>query len=131
VVSNYFQDYDATNNLCFANTTSELYEINEHVPKPLLDEEGMDLLQLGPLTPLQQENYAALTAQMMQVLDSQPACPGDGNIDGVVNGRDLENWLGYRLLTRGKSSWYDINMDGLTDYTDLALLRKYLGKCPQ
>jgi len=39
-------------------------------------------------------NYAALTAQMMQVLDSQPACPGDGNIDGVVNGRDFEHWLG-------------------------------------
>jgi len=132
VVSNYFQDYDDANNLCFARTTSEFYQINEDVPKPRLDEDGTDLLQLGPLTPLQQANYAALTAQMMQVLDSQPACPGDGNIDGVVNGRDLENWLGYRLLTLGKSSWYDINMDGLTDYQDLALIRKYIGtKCAQ
>jgi hypothetical protein len=65
------------------------------------------------------------------VLAWQPACPGDGNIDGAVNGRDILGWLAFRTLARGASSWYDINMDGLTDMADLALIRQQLGtKCP-
>jgi len=36
------------------------------------------------------------------------------------------------LLTRGASSWYDINMDGRTDIADLALIRSVIGtRCPQ
>ncbi len=132
IVTNFLQDYDATANQCVPRTTVEFYAINEDVPVPVLDEEGDDLLRTGtPLTPVQQANFDVLAVELLAVLDSQPACPGDGNIDGAVNGLDLENWLKFALGTRGGSSWYDINMDGRTDIKDLALIRRVLGtKCP-
>ncbi len=86
---------------------------------------------MDPLTPEQQRNYDALSAQLTAILGSQPACPGDGNIDGVINVLDVANWGIYRALASGKSSWYDINMDGLTNPADLALIQQVLGtKCP-
>jgi hypothetical protein len=130
VVSNFVQAYDATTNACVPTTTIEFYEIDQAVPVPQIDLAGDDLLKNGTLTPEQQLNYNTLSAQLAAVLGSQPACPGDGNIDDAVNGRDLTNWLTYSTLTRGKSSWYDIDLDGLTNQNDLTLIRKYLGtKC--
>jgi hypothetical protein len=130
IVSNYTQSYDATANACAPLTTSEFYAINEAVPVPRLDRADLNLLALGPLTPEQQSNYNSLSAQLTKVLASQPACPGDGNIDGAVNGLDKRDWLTYRTLAQGASSWYDINMDGLTNSADLELIQQYIGKCP-
>ncbi len=129
IVSNFVQDYDAGTNACAPVTTNEFYAINEAVPVPLIDTAELDLIPLGPLTPEQQANYDQLSAQLTAVLGSQPACPGDGNIDGAVDGYDLNNWLAY-ALGGGKSSWYDINMDGLTNIQDLALIKRYTGTCP-
>jgi arylsulfatase A-like enzyme len=129
IVSNFVQDYDEAANACAPVTTNEFYAINEAVPVPLIDTAELDLIPLGPLTPDQQSNYNSLSAQLTAVLGSQPACPGDGNIDGAVNGHDLNNWLAYALAS-GKSSWYDINMDGLTNLSDLALIKRNLGACP-
>jgi hypothetical protein len=53
-------------------------------------------------------------------------CPGDGNIDFVVNQADLDDWRFYADLT-GQSSVYDINLDGLTNDTDESLIQSYLG----
>ena len=97
---------------------------------PRLDRADLNLLALGQLTPEQQVNYKSLSAQLTKVLASQPACPGDGNIDGAVNGLDKGDWLAYQTLAQGASSWYDINMDGLTNTADLALIQQYMGKCP-
>ena len=129
VVSNYFNDYDAATNACAPLTTSEFYEINEDVPVPLLDDPQFDLLTLAKLTPVQQQNYDLLNYQMRMVLGAQPACPGDGNVDNTVNRLDLANWLAY-AAGDGKSSWYDIDMDGLTNVRDLALIRQSMGPCP-
>jgi hypothetical protein len=107
--------------------SAEFYEIDEAVPIPKLDREDSDLLALGPLSFRQQANYDALTAQLQRLLASQPACPGDSNIDGVVDGRDLVDWDEYRALAQGKSSWYDFNLDGLTDGADLATIQQNLG----
>jgi hypothetical protein len=127
VVNNSFQGYDAATNACVPVQSAEFYEIDEAVPIPKLDREDSDLLALGPLSFRQQVNYDALTAQLQRLLASQPACPGDGNIDGVVDGRDLVDWDEYRALAQGKSSWYDFNLDGLTDGTDLATIQQNLG----
>ena len=79
---------------------------------------------------MEQANYKALTRQLDAILASQPACPGDGNIDGVVNGTDLADWNVFQALAQGQSSWYDFNLDGLTDSADHAVIQQSLGtKC--
>jgi arylsulfatase A-like enzyme len=130
LVSNFTQTNDPTTNDCVPTQTAELYLLDEVVPKPRLDKVDMDLLQKSHLTPKERKNYRKLTKQLAALLDSQPPCPGDGNIDGVVNGKDLADWNTYALLSQGKSSWYDFNLDGLTDSTDLAVVQQNLGmKC--
>jgi arylsulfatase A-like enzyme len=129
IVANYTLDWDSATNACFPNPTVEFYEINEAVPKPMLDEDGDDLLPKG-LTPIQQVNYDFLASELNALLRSQPTCWGDGNIDGVVNGLDLVEWSAYASVD-GKSSWYDFNQDGLTNEVDLAIVQRFLGTtCP-
>ncbi len=76
------------------------------------------------------EAYAAcqaLKAEMWNLLDQGEACPGDGNLDRLVNAEDIENlfdWWG---------NWptvYDFNNDGLTDAEDLAAILSNWGECP-
>jgi hypothetical protein len=130
VVRNSLQDYDPTSNSCVPTQTDEFYQINEAVPVPMLDRENADLKAQGPLTPLQQANYDALSQQLNAILASQAACPGDGNIDGVVNGLDRADWAFFAALAKGQSSWYDFNLDGLTDSADLQIILNNLGACP-
>ena len=55
---------------------------------------------------------------------------GDGNEDKVVNGQDLAFWRKFAELAMGGSSWYDFNLDGMTDPADLVIIKKNLGtKC--
>ena len=101
------------------------------MPLPLIDRKDLDLKRLPRLTPEQQSNYDALSAQLQAALDSQPACPGDGNIDGVVDAKDEADARSFQALSQGGSSWYDINQDGLTNATDLQLIGQKLGtQCP-
>jgi len=68
---------------------------------------------------------------MGQILSSESACPGDGNDDKIVNGQDLQFWQKFAELTNYGSSWYDFDLDGQTDSTDLAIIQAHLGtKCP-
>ena len=106
-------------------TTTEFYAINEAVPSPKLDKEGAEL-PLDNLTPEQQRNYNALSAQLATLLASQPACPGDGNIDLVVDQKDLDDWRFYSE-SYGLSSVYDFNLDGLTNAEDELFIKKHLG----
>ena len=116
---------------CVAQQTDEFYAIDEAVPLPLIDRQELNLKLLPSLTPEQQSNYDALSAQLQAVLDSQPACPGDGNIDGVVDAKDEADARSFQALSQGGSSWYDINQDGLTNATDLQLIGQKLGtRCP-
>lgn len=87
------------------------------------------------LTAEQLENYNALRKEMDTTLASAPACPGDGNGDGVVNQKDVEDWRQI-WTTWGLSSHYDFpepngTYDGLTDLYDLGVILEHWGACPQ
>ncbi len=63
---------------------------------------------------------------MNATLGSEPACPGDGNEDKVVNGQDIQAWRYFSthgVPVEGQppntSSWYDFNHDGYTNQLDL------------
>jgi hypothetical protein len=131
LVVNSYQAYDATSNSCAATTVREFYQINEKVPIPKLDIANANLLSTGStLNRQQQKNYDDLTAQLTKLLASQPACPGDINLDGIVNYLDVADYDLYQGLSQGLSSWADVNLDGLTDSADLAIILQNLGSCP-
>ena len=56
---------------------------------------------------------------------TQPACLGDGNIDGVIDSVDLAEIATWW----GQSSVYDFNNDGTTDGSDLAQILTNWGPC--
>ena len=70
-------------------------------------------------------------AKLDDMLASNPPCPGDGNIDGVVNAQDLNNW---RTIAHdwGLSSVYDFltpeYRDGITDTKDEAVIQANMNK---
>jgi hypothetical protein len=111
-------------------TTTQFFEINEDVPLPKIDREDANLCSStgcpDGLNPLQKVNYARLLADMQNTLKSELECPGDGNEDKVVDGQDIDNW-NFFSQNNGGSSWYDFNIDGVTDENDLAIIQQYLG----
>lgn len=121
----------------------EFYQINTATPNPMLDKEGTELtaitappLNTSSLSPEQQQAYAALKSQMDQhdaVADynwnyDAVNCPGDGNHDGVVDQKDVDNWKELSQLNGGQSSWYDFNHDGKTDAADRQIIQNNMGK---
>jgi hypothetical protein len=40
----------------------------------------------------------------------------------VVNALDEADWADFAALSLGESSWFDIDLDGFTDATDLAII---------
>jgi hypothetical protein len=77
-----------------------------------------------------QSAYTDLQNKMAQMLASQPACVGDGNIDGIVDALDLSNMQMIASVFSGISSAYDLNIDGKTIVASDAPLMKY-GACPK
>jgi hypothetical protein len=119
-------------------TQNEFYQINEHVPVPAIDKDGMALCEgiscPAGLTSEETDIYNQLTASMNATLASEPACPGDGNEDKVVNGQDISNWNFFSthgIPVEGQppntSSWYDLNRDGKTDQLDLEIILQNIG----
>jgi len=140
----------------------QLYRINENTPTPLLNLPALNLIidQKEPtkgLTNEEADNYTALKNELDSIQDSETQCPGDGNVDGIVNQQDINNWTlfhksgstGATDQTTGKiipasSSWYDFPMkngvftpppegafDGFTGMDDLKLIQGNLGRtCP-
>ena len=122
------------------NTVTEFYLIDEAAPIPRLDHPDSDTLanNLLPngadpstLGPVEKKNFDELSAKLASIFASEVPCPGDGNLDKIVNGEDLVNWAYFKALSGGKSSWYDFAVDrlydGLTDDKDLAVIRQNLG----
>ena len=72
-------------------------------------------------------NYNSLLASLNTILASQPACPGDTNMDGLVNAEDLSIWQ--KLLIWAASSIADLNYDGLTNNADAEIIRSNQGAC--
>lgn len=129
LVRNTSLTFDPPTQSCVQRTSNEFYEIDQRVPKPKLDTADADLLQ-QPLTEPLQRVYDDLTVQLAAILDSEKACKGDGNADGVVDARDLENAVQLANTWR-LSSVYDLNLDGLTDSVDVDLVRDAFGPCPK
>jgi hypothetical protein len=128
VVNTFRGDRDATDPMsCQANVSNEFYRINERKTLPRIDRAGQDLLLQRVLTSEERSNYIALEKQLQTVLRSQPPCRGDGNIDGVINADDLIGWRDFALLAMGQSSWYDVNLDGLTDARDRLVIARRQG----
>lgn len=125
IVQNTSKLYVSQSDPCVDTTTTEFYEINEAIPIPKIDKDGTEL-PLDALTPVQQRNFDGLSALLEKILSSEPDCPGDGNIDLVVDALDLEDWRFYEQTT-GLSSVYDINVDGLTNEEDEAIIQENLG----
>ena len=125
IVENSYQAYISQDQPCVQTTDIEFYSINEDAPHPKLDYAGTNL-PLDSLTAEEQSNYNALSDQLAAIRASVPDCPGDGNIDFVVDDKDLDDWSFYNTST-GLSSVYDINIDGYTNAEDQGLIESYLG----
>ena len=86
-------------------------------------------MPLSNLTLDEQTNFDALSAELQTILNSNPACPGDGNLDFIVDQKDIRNWSDFASQW-GLSSVYDFNFDGLTDTNDRTIIEQNLGaKC--
>jgi hypothetical protein len=115
---------------------TEFYKINENVPLPLIDKDGDNLCGAdgcpAGLTGAALHNFKQLMAAHQATLASEPSCPGDGNEDKKVNQLDVKNWQRFSSVVNengvlGGSSWYDFNLDGLTNGDDLLIIQQNLG----
>lgn len=129
LVRNISQIYEPVTDSIEPLTIDELYEVNQAAPVPLLDTPDRNLLPSQDAEI--QTIYADLKGKLESMLASDPYCPGDGNMDGVVNGEDLENW-GRIAHAWGLSSVYDFVVDGfrdgLTNNADADVIQNNLGK---
>ena len=116
IVRNTIMDYERSSRQAISNTTDEFYEINQAKGAPLMDDPATKNLLRGTLTADQQSAYDTLKGKLDELLASEPDCPGDGNMDGVVDAQDEDNW---RAIAQrwGLSSVYDFAVDGLLDGT--------------
>ncbi len=142
IVQNTTQYFDAVNNTCVDSSgnqlvlvTNEFYQIDQAAPIPKLDNPG-SANQLNPNSSSTLLSiYNSLMSQLNSILASQPACPGDANIDGQVNSEDLSvwqkflNWAGTAVGVLS-SSVADFNWDGLTNDIDAQTIRNNQGRCP-
>jgi hypothetical protein len=125
IVENSFNAYVSVDQPCMEMTVAEFYEIDEAILLPKLDSEGTNL-PLDALTPEQQDNYDELAAELAAIRASVPDCPGDGNIDFVVDDQDLDDWR-FFSETYGTSSVYDLDLDSLTNEADESIIEENLG----
>ena len=127
IVQNTVQTYDSIADSCSSVLTNEFYEVDQATPVPKLDDEQLNLL-LQPLNASLQATYDGLQVQLNSILASQPACPGDGNIDGTVNSQDAAEWQ--RIVSKWSgSSVFDFNFDGVTDTLDQLAINTHQGPC--
>ena len=70
-----------------------------------------------------QPEYEKLQTDLNNLLASEPACPGDGNLDKFVNQFDVDGVNDFL----GVASFFDFNNDGTTDAQDLAIVEANLG----
>jgi hypothetical protein len=110
------------------------YEFYDLLPKrrpDLLNPLGLDnspdnLLGDTALTPEQAANYDELKAVLNGILKSESVCTGDGNLDRVVDEKDLEGVEKFW----GQPSVFDLNDDGTTDQLDEDIVTGNFGnKC--
>ena len=116
---------------CITKTQDQFYRIDQATPIPRLDRPtnpGANNLGTTGLTGEDLSNYNSLLSELQSINNSVVDCPGDGNLDGVVNAKDVEDYNTWATRSGGTSTWFDFNFDGKTDSDDLAVIRANLGK---
>lgn len=126
-------DYDATTDSCVTTNVTEFYAIDENVPPKLDNAESNLLASSLPLDPTEKKALAKLTKALDRLLDSNVPCTGDGNLDGVVDQEDIDQFNYWANVTGSNSSWYDLNLDGLTNQNDVPYITEstFPRKCPR
>ena len=120
------------------SVSNEFYRINEDKNLPKIDKQSDNLCTSAGcpdgLTSGETQIYNKLFADMQNILSSEPPCLGDGNLDKVVNYRDIDLWTFFSIISHGDesqqnltSSWYDLNLDGFTDLKDFKIIREHFG----
>ncbi|MEO8302867.1 MAG: sulfatase-like hydrolase/transferase [Betaproteobacteria bacterium] len=127
-------DFDASTSACATTESREFYAINEK-PLPMLRLDDATGNLLGRHRRLDSNERRALfwlTRELNQLLASEVACPGDGNRDGVVDQTDLDQFKYWANTTNSMSSWYDFNLDGLTNQNDVPFITngRFPRTCP-
>lgn len=125
LVENRFKDCESSAGSCVDEKVLELYEIDQPLDTPWLDREGTNL-PLDSLSDEQQAAYDELIGRLAALRATVIACPGDGNLDAVVDEKDLQDWESY-AQPWGLSSVYDLNLDGRTDTLDETIILENLG----
>lgn len=116
---------------CITNEQYQFYRIDQAKPIPRLDRPtnpGANNLGTTGLTGEDLSNYNWLVSKLQSINNSVVDCPGDGNLDGVVNAQDVKDYNTWATRSGGTSTWFDFNFDGKTDSVDLATIRANLGK---
>jgi hypothetical protein len=67
------------------------------------------------------ELVALETSELARNVVVGPAVPGDANLDGNVDGIDLDIWMTHRFTTGNNWGTADFNADGVTDGADFQL----------
>jgi hypothetical protein len=84
------------------------------------------------LSPEEQKHFDALHAELLALVRSEPACPGDGNLDKRVNTEDLRYWQVFADVCAENqnqcSSVYDLNYDAVTDSADRVIIEANFGR---
>jgi arylsulfatase A-like enzyme len=112
-------------------TVYEFYRVDQLPVLPKLDDDVSNLLSSPDLPPQFRvptdsltANFNALLTEMNGILSSEPDCPGDCNLDKVVNQDDIAAWSTFQ----GKgSSVCDLNFDARTDEADRTIIEENLG----
>ena len=118
LVKSQLASYDASIN------PYEFYDLKPTVLNPVgLDNSPFDLLTKSSLTKPEQASLNKLMAVLDGILASEPACPGDGNLDKQVNEEDIQGVIDNWNLP----SVFDFNNDGVTDLKDLQIIETNFG----
>jgi len=112
-------DYDQASDKCVTTQSTEFYAIDDAVPPKLDNAESNLLLPPRMLDPREQQAFAKLNDALAALLATQVPCVGDGNLDGVVDQKDIDQFNYWANVTGSMSSWYDLNLDGLTNQDDV------------
>ncbi len=96
LVRNTFKRFDPAKGI-HDEVEYELYEVDQAKPAPLLDEAGMSKINLDGTpkpgwTTGDDLAYKDLKGRLDRLMLSAVVCEGDGNIDGIVDKADLDNW---------------------------------------
>jgi hypothetical protein len=115
-------DYDPASDSCATTTSTEFYAIDERVPPKLDNAERNLLAPPHRLNAVEWYALIRLAFSLGKLLDSEVPCPGDGNLDGIVDLEDINQFNDWANVTNSMSSWYDFNLDGRTNQEDVPFI---------